>query len=117
MVPVTVARVPAAAYAMKEQELERHIRRMCGDLGLAVNHFADSRRSWLPGFPDLEIFGTRILHRELKSQHGRLTVDQRWVGSRIGRSGGDWAVWRPADLLGGVIFRQLAAIAEPRRFS
>jgi len=94
MVPVTVARVPAAAYAMKEQELERHIRRMCGDLGLAVNHFADSRRSWLPGFPDLEIFGTRI-----------------------GRSGGDWAVWRPADLLGGVIFRQLAAIAEPRRFS
>ena len=104
------ARVPAAAYAMSERELEQHVRRLCEDLGLAVNHFPDSRRSWLPGFPDLEIFGSRILHRELKTQHGKLSVDQRRVGSRIEQAGGDWCVWRPAELFDGTIARQLAAI-------
>lgn len=104
------ARIPAAAYAMSERELEEQVRRLCKDLGLAVSHFTDSRRSWLPGWPDLEILGMSIIHRELKSQHGRLTVDQRRAGSRIMRAGGDWQVWRPAELLDGTIARQLQAI-------
>jgi len=109
----TPVRVPAAAYAMTERELEEHVRALCKDFGLAVNHFPDSRRSWLPGFPDLVVFGSAVLWRELKSQHGSLSVDQRRIGSRISHAGGDWAVWRPQHLFDGTIGRQLAAIRQP----
>lgn len=97
---------------MSERELEQRVREICGLYGLAVSHFHDSRRSWLPGFPDLEIIGTAILHRELKSQGGTLSADQRRVGSIIAKAGGDWAVWRPADFMDGTIHRQLAAISR-----
>ena len=95
---------------MTERELEVAVRLLCDQLGLAVNHFPDSRRSWLPGWPDAEILGKRILHREFKGSNGVLQPDQRRVGSLITKAGGDWAVWRPRDLLDGTIRRQLEAI-------
>ena len=52
-----------------------------------------------------------ILYRELKSEHGTLTPEQRAVGAQITRAGGNWSVWRPRDLLSGVIARQLANAA------
>jgi len=102
------------AYSMAEDKgsdsLDAHVRKLMKDLGLEWMHVRNSIGS-RRGFPDLEIWGTRILHRELKREDGRLTVDQRRVGSLIAKAGGDWAVWRPSDLLSGVIARQLAAIA------
>jgi hypothetical protein len=56
------------------------------------------------------IVGVKILFRELKTRDGELEPDQRRWGSRITRTGGDWAVWRPADWHTGVIRRQLTAI-------
>ena len=96
---------------MPERDLQDRIRSMCAALGLEVQHIEDSRRSWLPGWPDLVIFGTATLWRELKSAAGTLTPEQRACGSRITRSGGDWAVWRPVDLYSGHIETRLQEIA------
>lgn len=76
-----------------------HVRALVTDLGLYAYHAADSRRSWGPGFPDLVIAGPRgILFREAKTDAGQLTRNQKLWGYRLAESGGDWAVWRPADL-------------------
>lgn len=99
------------AAKMTEDELQEHVRQLCRDLGLAVQHIHDARRCWLAGWPDLTVFGNRILFRELKSEHGSLSAEQRKVGSLITRAGGSWCVWRPRDLLSGCISRQLGEIA------
>lgn len=73
----------------------------------------DSRRQRLKGWPDLVILGPRgQLWRELKTAWGDVTSEQRQLGALIMRGGGNWAVWRPADLYAGIIKDQLAGIAE-----
>lgn len=108
--------------AIPERWLQDQVRALCADLGLAVQHMEDARRSWLPGWPDLVILGTAppcpncghrdaILYRELKGSAGNLTRDQRLVGWSISEAGGNWALWRPSDLLNGRIQRELQAIS------
>ncbi len=103
-----------AAARMSERDLQDRVRRMCDQLGLAVEHTENSLqgRTWLPGWPDLTICGTRILYRELKSMHGQLSHDQRRVGRIIANAGGDWDVWRPIDLFSGQIALELTAISR-----
>lgn len=102
---------PAAAWS--ETELREWVRSQCRTLGLDAQYIHDSRRCWLPGWPDLWIAGDGgILYRELKDHRGTLSLDQRRVGSRITRSGGDWALWRPRDAVDGTIVRQLLKIAR-----
>jgi hypothetical protein len=101
---------------MSEAELQRLVAELCARLGLAHYHTHDSRRSE-PGFPDSVIIGSGILFRELKSRDGVLKPEQRRWGSRIERAGGDWAVWRPSDLLDGTILNQLLAIRPAVRRS
>lgn len=104
-----------AAFAMSEDELQENVRELCKLLGLDVQHINDSRRCWLPGWPDLWIAGDGgILHRELKDMRNSVSLDQRRVGSRIIRSGGDWAIWRPIDWVDGTIRHALEALARPR---
>ena len=90
--------------------LDAHVRRLMKDLGLWGFHPRTSKGSE-PGWPDWVIIGNRILYRELKRESGTLTPEQRAVGDRITRAGGNWAVWRPRDLLSGLIARQLSDIA------
>ena len=100
------------AARMSEDELQEHVRSLCADLGLAAQHIHDPRRCWLPGWPDLVVFGPGgIRYRELKSEHGSLSPDQRAVGARIARAGGNWSTWRPRDLVSGVIAKQLEEIS------
>jgi hypothetical protein len=101
------------AKAMPEADLQEQVRLRCVRLHLPVQHVYDSRRCWLPGWPDLVILGSAVLWRELKRQGEEPTADQRRVGRAITRAGGDWAVWRPSDLLDGTIDAQLMAIARP----
>lgn len=108
--PVTDPRAWAMSEDRGPDSLEAHVRRLMKDLGLDGFHVRNSIGS-RRGFPDWEIWGTSVLWRELKSERGRLSTDQRRVGSLITRAGGDWAVWRPRDLLDGTIARQLARIA------
>lgn len=90
--------------------LDAHVRRLMADLGLWGYHTRNSKGS-ARGWPDWVIVGNGILYRELKTEHGAVTAEQRSVGARITRAGGNWAVWRPRDLLSGAIARQLGDLA------
>jgi len=75
-----------------------HVRRSIGRRGGA--------RAWqtttsCKGWPDLVLWhpgsGLGPLYRELKSEAGRLTVDQAQVLDDLKKCGADVAVWRPGD--------------------
>ncbi|WP_142133358.1 VRR-NUC domain-containing protein [Arthrobacter sp. SLBN-83] len=72
-------------------------------------HTHDSRRS-APGFPDLVLVSpkrARVLFRELKTDVGRVSPDQRkWVDG-LTAAGADAGVWRPADLVSGRVVAEL----------
>lgn len=105
-----MTRDPRAA-AMTEAQLQEQVRLMCAQLGLFHYHPRNSRGSE-PGWPDSTIIGPRkVIFRELKTEHGSLSPEQRHVGDLIRAAGGNWAVWRPRDLLSGAIGRQLADLA------
>lgn len=98
--------------------LEANLRRLMEELGLwgfHVRNSIGSERGWV----DWVILGPGgALFRELKSEHGILSPDQRHVGSMLKKAGLNWAVWRPRDWYDGVIRRQLASIAaHPELFS
>lgn len=59
-----------------------------------VYHTYHSRRSER-GFPDLTLARrAEVLFRELKTEKGKLTGEQRQWGLSLG---GYWRVWRPSD--------------------
>lgn len=100
---------------LSEAWLQDQVRALCTDLGLTVQHMerSDLARAWVPGWPDLEIIGHgHIMWRELKDRIGQPTTAQRTVGYTIQAGGGDWAVWRPDDLLSGRIAKELIAISK-----
>ena len=105
--------VDPRAWRMSEDELQEEIRALCASMHLSAQHVHDSRRCWLPGWPDLFIIGPRgVLARELKSEDGKLSPDQRTVGAKLICAGVSWAVWRPRDLFAGVVAEQLEGIAR-----
>ena len=72
-------------------------------------HTHDSRRSE-PGFPDLVLVSSkhrRVLFRELKTDKGRVSPEQRrWIDG-LTAAGADAGVWRPADLRSGRVTKEL----------
>ena len=94
---------------MTEQGLQAAVIQFCRVLGISWYHTYDSRRS-NKGWPDLVLCGRGLLHRELKSEQGKLTAEQERWGDRLRRAGADWAVWRPSDLRSGRIQQELLAI-------
>jgi hypothetical protein len=104
------------AAAMSEDRgpdsLEAHVRKLMDDLGLWGHHQRNSvgsRRGW----PDWTILGDGAgLFRELKSERGKVSAEQRHVGAMLRCAGFDWDVWRPSDLLSGRIVRELTAISR-----
>jgi hypothetical protein len=103
---------------MTEAELNREIRALCEHLRLyafsATTHRipgASARPGSSKGFPDWVIAGPGgILFREAKSEDGRRSLAQIEWAKEIGRAGGNYAVWRPADLASGVIRSELESI-------
>jgi hypothetical protein len=91
--------------------LDAHVRRYLKDLRLLGYHTNDSRRSQ-KGFPDWTITGKRTIFRELKTQRGKVTAEQREWLDALTLAGDDAKVWRPSDLLAGDIARELAAISR-----
>ena len=102
---------------MSEAELQRRIRKMCRELGLAVQHVDNSLagRVWLPGWPDLTIVGTEIYYAELKNDHDGLEPAQREVRYILMRGGANWVLWRPQDLYDGTVARLLVSISPEQR--
>lgn len=102
---------------MTEAELQQRIRTMCANLGLAVDHVENSLkgRTWLPGMPDLTIFGKTILYAELKAEHEDLDPAQVRAKYVIQSAGGQWRMWKPSNLHSGEIGAELTAMAFDRR--
>lgn len=105
----------ANAAAMPEDRgpgsLESHLRKLLADLGLWGYHPHSSQCS-AKGWPDWTIIGPRkVIFRELKSEMGTLSPEQKRVGEMLQRAGQSWRVWRPSDLLSGQIARELTEIA------
>ncbi len=99
---------------MTEDELEEQIRDACKKLGIIRIHIFNSRGT-TSGVPDDILVGPHgILWRELKTAKGKLTPAQLAMGKALQAAGQDWAIWRPADWLGGRIASELAALAGLR---
>jgi hypothetical protein len=101
---------PRAA-AMPERELQEAVRRLCANLGLHHFHVLNSK-GCEPGWPDSTIIGRKVIFRELKSETGRVSDEQREVGQRLQRAGQNWRIWRPSDLLSGQIAKELTELAD-----
>jgi hypothetical protein len=102
---------------MTEAELQEKVRAMCAQLGLYHYHPHDSRRS-SAGWPDSVIISQRtrrMIFRELKTESGTLTSEQKRVGYLLVAAGEDWAVWKPHDLHDGSIGAELAWLAGYRQ--
>lgn len=91
---------------MPERELQQLVADLCRVLGLAHFHVRHSG-GMAAGWPDSVIIGTRVLFRELKSERGCLSPEQRAVGDMLTAAGADWRVWRPRDWLTGDIEMEL----------
>lgn len=98
--------------AISEATFLRQVVELANAYGWWVHHVENStrlarRRSGLlvrvrnvvgqNGAPDLLLVRERVLFRELKTNVGRLTPEQKAWGERIARAGGDFDVWRPRD--------------------
>lgn len=98
LAPEHVLTRPHVEATVKEYEagFQQAIIVMAKYLGWKVYHTYDSRRSD-PGFPDLVLVRGRVLYREVKSDTGRLTKEQKeWI-DLLRIAGQDVDVWRPAD--------------------
>lgn len=82
---------------------------LCALLGVWWYHTHDSRRS-TSGWPDLVLVARKVLFRELKTDTGGLSPEQRRVGYKLTAAGCDFEVWRPKDLASGRITRELQEI-------
>lgn len=101
-----------SAEKMSETELDSAVWELTRDFGLFARHVPDSRViQGTKGFPDWEIIGPRgILWRENKNEFERPTAEQRHVGYLLTMNGQKWGIWRPSDLLSGLIRRELLAL-------
>lgn len=113
---------------MTEDDLLRAVLDMARLLGLMTAHFRpaqvrdkDGTQRWVTavqgdgkGYPDLTIVGPGgVMFRELKSEKGPCSSEQKvWIG-RLETAGADVGVWRPADLRSGRIERELRALRKP----
>lgn len=96
-------------YTIQEASFMSAVIGYCRVKRCLVYHTHDARRSE-PGFPDLVIARPDIgvLYRELKTNRGRLTADQRRWLDVLKACGADAGVWTPAswgeieDTIGGV---------------
>lgn len=97
------------AKAMSERQLQDQIIELAKRMGWLSFHDYDSRRS-TPGFPDLVLVHPkqkRVIWRELKSEKGVTSSEQKvWLSSLL-LVGEDVDVWRPRDWVSGRIEKEL----------
>jgi hypothetical protein len=109
---------------MSEDDLLRTVLDMAQRLGVRAAHFrpAKTDKGWRTpvqgdgkGFPDVVLAGAGgLLFRELKSDRGALSPEQRaWLSTLLGADA-DADVWRPTDLTGGRIEAEIRALRQPR---
>lgn len=96
--------------AMSERAFQQGVLKLARFHGFALAyHTHDSRRS-APGFPDLVLVNPRtgrVLWRELKTNKGRVSPEQRAWLDGLAAAGMDAGVWRPNDLEAGLVIAEL----------
>lgn len=106
----------AALDAMSEKDFQTGVLKLARFHGFTLRyHTHDSRRS-APGFPDLILVNPgarRVLYRELKTNKGRVSPDQREWLDGLTACGMDAGVWRPNDLDDGTVLAQLKGQTFP----
>lgn len=97
------------AKSMSERQLQELIIALAKRMGWISFHDYDSRRS-TPGFLDLVLVHPRqrrVMWRELKSEKGVTSAEQKvWI-SALSLVGEDVDVWRPRDWVSGRIEKEL----------
>ena len=85
------------ALTVTEAQLQDQVLLLAKWTGWASYHPYDSRRS-TPGYPDLTLVrGKRLVFAEMKSEKGRISLDQRrWLGW-LDDAGVEVYLWRPSD--------------------
>lgn len=110
---------------MSEDDLLRTVLDLARLYGVLVAHFRpamlrdkDGRERWVTavqgdgkGYPDLTLVGAGVLFRELKSERGPATAEQKKWLAALRSAGQDAGIWRPSDLRNGRITEELRAIA------
>lgn len=106
----------AALDAMSEKDFQTGVLKLARFHGFTLRyHTHDSRRS-APGFPDLILVNPgarRVLYRELKTNKGRVSPDQREWLDGLTACGMDAGVWRPNDLDDGRVLAELRGQTFP----
>jgi hypothetical protein len=82
--------------ATTEKGFQQSVIQLARLLGWRV-HFVRNSIGSPGGWPDLTLCKDRLIFRELKTDRGRLTLEQEEWGDLLTRAGLDWAVWRPSD--------------------
>lgn len=120
--PGHVLRPIARERLVSEADLQRAVLDLARLHRLRVHHCRPARHGerWATpitghrGFPDLVIVGRGgVLWAELKSQTGRLSVDQVLWAETLTTAGQTHVTWRPSDLADGTIAAALAALGRP----
>ena len=96
-----------------EEELQTNTIHAAEQFGWSAYHTYDSRRS-RAGFPDLVLWHPRqkrFLLRELKTEQGVLSADQKTTIRTMLAAGADVAVWRPRDWVSQQIIKDLRGAA------
>lgn len=110
---------------MTEDELQRAVFDLAKLHHLHVAHFRaamTAKGRWVTpvaadgkGYPDLTAVGPGgVIWRELKTDTGRLSDEQKLWIQRLVEAGADVAVWRPRDWASGEIAATLQRLSRPR---
>ena len=96
---------------MTEKEFQASVIEIAHTFGWKIAHFRtamNKRGAYMTpvaadgkGYPDLHLLHPERgvqMYRELKTDVGRLTSEQREWGAWLTVCGSDWAVWRPKDM-------------------
>lgn len=113
----------AKSPAMTEEQLQRNIINLAHLFHIKVAHFRPALSKsgrWMTavaadgkGYPDLTLVGVRTMWRELKTDRGALSPEQKqWIAD-LTQAGADVGVWRPRDWQSGRIRAELEAIRRP----
>lgn len=89
--------MPPPSSPQTERQFQGDVVRVAHLGGWRDYHTFNSKRS-VKGFPDLVLVRERVIWVELKTDHGKLSTEQKdWLAA-LAAAGQEVYVWRPSDI-------------------